>query len=182
MPSQPGVTARASSSLPNPKPRGLLGPQTETHRQAGTPPPRPHPRLGKLRLSGLGFKSVGELALQGQVRCRKATCIVPLAAAPPKGLPGACRNPKCPQSVPPPRSGGRHDGAACAGAAPPSVRKISLRRFVATPTRRIARARASVAVGGSPEEARFSPAQVCSHLPGFGEMVAGLGRMRVREP
>ncbi|CAI9172754.1 unnamed protein product [Rangifer tarandus platyrhynchus] len=136
MPSQPGVTAGASSSLPNPKPRGLLGPQTETHRQAGTPPPQ-HPRLGKLRLSGLGFKSVGELALQGQVRCRKATCIVPLAGAPPKGLPAACRNPKCPQRVSPLRSGGRHGGAACAGAAPPSARTISLRRFVATPTCRI---------------------------------------------
>ena len=110
-----------------------------TGRQGLLPPP--HPRLGKLRLSGLGFKSVGELALQGQVRRRKATCIVPLAAAPPKGLPAACRNPKCPQGVPPVRSGGRHGGAACAGAAPPSARTISLRRFVATPTRRIAHAR-----------------------------------------
>lgn len=58
MPSQPGVTARASSSLPNPKPRGLLGPQTETHRQAGTPPP-PTSSLRKLRLSGLRLQVRG---------------------------------------------------------------------------------------------------------------------------
>lgn len=58
------------------------------------------------------------------------------------------------------------------GPTPPRTRLPCVASWPRPPAE--SRVRASVVVRRSPEEARFSPAQVCSHLPRFGGMVAGL--------
>ncbi|XP_061257058.1 uncharacterized protein LOC133238212 isoform X4 [Bos javanicus] len=117
------------------------------------------PRLGKLRLTGdPGFKSVGEPALQGQVPrdpmhpspCRRSskglTSRRPQPEVTPEPLTTALRRP-------PWRGGLRRRSPN-----PPRTRLPCVASWPRPPAE--SRVRASVVVRRSPEEARFSPAQI----------------------
>ena len=171
MPSQTAVTARASPSLPNPKPRGLRGPRTETQRKAWTPSPNTLASKGKLRLSGdLGFRPVGvRTSRPGSVpggslhpsACRRLshglTHRRPLPEVPTEPLTTGTTTVR----KPPPLQ------AACTSAAPPRTRASLLvaRDHAYLPNR--ACVPASLAAWCSSEEVSFALAQVCSHLHRF---------------
>ncbi|XP_061257057.1 uncharacterized protein LOC133238212 isoform X3 [Bos javanicus] len=130
------------------------------------------PRLGKLRLTGdPGFKSVGEPALQGQVPrdpmhpspCRRSskglTSRRPQPEVTPEPLTTALRRP-------PWRGGLRRRSPN-----PPRTRLPCVASWPRPPAE--SRVRASVVVRRSPEEARFSPAQITPDPGCWGKTLNG---------
>ena len=134
------------------------------------------PRLGKRRLTGdPGCK----------VRCQEIPCILPRAAALPKGLPAAGRSPKSHPNLSPPRSGGRHGGAAYAGAAPPlraPVFLASLRGHAHLPNRACAPALSSGAARKKLVSHLRRFALTCPGLAGWWLVWRDGALLRVREP